>query len=274
MTIAQASSFFDRTDALDPYSGALLFRCQIDPFEDTKRDAYSAYRRVMSVAPDVVLPVHRTVRIFGNVWILGEEESDGWSQVHRRKVVISRGTSQLKVSTLSMFLAGTHTKQLWAAPYWNKDAKQIDTSSEQPQMFDVFLPEAVTPRKVLWNDSEAYLTLSSRPLASGLNSAFSLKLDTRPEAVNLINRVFSRSAGEYTSSVSHSIPALRVRWQSLFEYDAETDQRYRPGDFSLVVPATATVDTSTLVEFSSGQRATVIATDTLSGEKVAHCRGV
>lgn len=273
MTLAQASKYFDRTLVTDPFTGARLFTAQVDPYDDTKRDAYSAYRRILSVAPGTQIPAHRTVRLMGMDWIVGSYESDGMQEIHRQKYVISQAPATLKVSSLAQYLAGQHTKVVRAAPYWNKDAKQVEVSSEQPQMFDVFVPTEVADKSVLWNASEAYFCMSPRPLASGLLSAFSLKLEHAAEPATLGIRTYDPVAGGYVTNGTASVQVLRVRWQSLFEYGSDAEVRYRPGDLSIVLPASPTVKTSTSITLPDATYQ-ILSIDQLPGVQVAHCRRI
>lgn len=275
MTLAQASSYFDHTEVTDPYTGSLLFRGQVEPFEDAKRDAYSAYRRVLSVAPTATIPAHRTVDLLGERWIVGQGEPDGMQELHRRKYVLSPVTAELNVSSLSQYLAGVTAYKLWAAPYWVKDAKQESLSSEMPHTFDVFLPSPVAARMVLWNASGAYLTLSQRPMPSGFFSAFSLQLDHAPEVAALVTRVYDPVAGAYVVANPAGVPvkALRVRWQNLFEQSSEADRKYEDGDVSVVLPTGTVAGPGSVVKFAE-RSYQVLATDIFGGAVVAHARGL
>lgn len=271
MTLAQASAYFDRTPVLDPNTSELLFYGQVEPFEDSKRDASSAFRRVLSVAPGTTMPTHRTLAIFGQTWLLGFGEVDGIEEMHRTKYVIAPAPRRLKCSTLSQYLAGQHAREVIAAPYWSKDLKQLEVSSEQPQMHEVYLPAAVDSYSVLWDAQEAFLVGSCRPTAAGLMSAFSLKLTHLRESATLLTRRYSHSAGEFLVSGATEVPSLRVRWQSLFEYGSEADAKHRPGDVSLVLPDEPLADTSSRIS-AANQDYQVLSVDRIGGAQVAHVR--
>lgn len=271
MNLAQASKYFDRIQVVDPFTGARLFLAQVEPYDDTKRDAYSAYRRILSVAPGTKIPTHRSVRLLGMDWIVGAGEADGMQELHRQKYVLSQASATLKVSTLAQYLQGQFSASVKAAPYWSKDAKQIDTSSEQPQLFDVFVSSSVEAKNILWDGTQAFLCTSARPMASGLLSAFSLKLTQTLEPAILRLRTYDPVVGGYTVNSSPAVNALRVRWQSLFEYNSQAEVRYQEGDLSVVLPGTPLVNTSTLVQFSDITYQ-VLSVEAMGGAQVAHCR--
>lgn len=292
MKLARASSFFDRTDAVDAYSGQTLFRCQIDPFDEAKRDSYAPYRRMMSVAPDVVMPSHRCVRALGQVWIIGESEPDGWGEVHRRKFVVAPANRLLNVASLKDYLEGRPGRQQWAAVYWAKDVKQLESSSQPAQMFDLFTTSTIKLYEVAWGDGDAFLSTSARLQPSGLESSLALMLSHRAEAANLVRRTFSPSQGGYVDEVSEPVRCLRVRWQSLFEYDAETDRKHQEGDISVLAPADADLalnglqvslgaalgtpvqaNTTCLLRFADASYQ-VLATHRQADVNILHCRKV
>lgn len=271
MTLAQASAYFDKVEVTDPFTGVFLFRGQVDPFDDTKRDAYSAYRRVLSTAPSVALPAHGTLNLLGQTWLVGDGEPDGMQELHRRKYVLSPAPETLSVSTLGQYLVGQSSAQVRAAAYWNRDAKQAGTSSEQPQLYDVLTHDAPAPRRVLWDSGQAFLVLSPRPVASGLGASLSLRLDLGVESATLTRRVFSPVDGAFTSAQTSSVQALRVRWQSLFKYETQADPHYRDGDVSIVMPLGLGVDTSSRLTFADAAYQ-VLDTSTLDGALVVHAR--
>jgi hypothetical protein len=271
MTLAQASSYFDKTPVTDPYTGSVLFYAQIEPFDDAKRDAYTAYRRTMSVAPGTVIPAHKTLRLLGGDWMVGTPQSDGLATAHRQKYVVSEVLDTLKVSSLGEFLAGTAPRQTMASPYWAKDEAQIGTSSDRPQLFDIVLPSEVGPSSVLWSTTSAFLSLSAQRGPTGLFSSNCLKLTAPKETCTLVKRVFSPATGGFTETPQAPFQALRVRWQSLFEYLSQSTERYQEGDVSLVVPDTADVATADLLQLGI-QRYSNLGVRALSGAKVVHCR--
>ena len=271
LTLAQASSYFDRTPAYDSTGTTVLFYCQIEPFDDSRRDSSSAHRRILSVAPGVDMPADRVIRLFDRNWLVGTSEADGMEDMHRVKFVITQAPRQMHASSLGDFLAGVSTQEVWAAAYWSKDVRQTETSSSYPQMYDVFTVVPVRARSVLWDDAEQFLVMSPRDMPSGFLSAHSLKLDRSTETVALESRVYDPIAGDYVLQTSNSTPALRVRWQSLFDYSSQMDERYQEGDVSVVLPPSAPVNTGSLLKFSD-QAYQVTAVDNLSDAQVAHCR--
>ena len=63
MTLREVSRYFDRVPCYDPLTGDELFRGQFINYDGSRRDAFTAYRRVLSVDPDVPIPPPRNNRV-------------------------------------------------------------------------------------------------------------------------------------------------------------------------------------------------------------------
>ncbi|VTU32259.1 hypothetical protein H4CHR_02976 [Variovorax sp. PBS-H4] len=275
MTLAAASSYFDRTEVFDAYSGELLFRAQIDPYDDSKRDAMVAYRRVLSVAPDVVIPSHRCIRAFGAVYIVaGEASIDGLDEAHRVKHVLQASDGTFKVGTITQFLDNDPASTVYGFAEWVKDAKQEAESSDLANVFEVIMPLGtnVKPRQVLWRDDIVYITTSVRRLPSDFIGVTAVRLDqVEPLEAGIQSRTYNPATGGYTLGAQDFPYALRVRWQNLFRYDAQLEARYQEGDFTLALPEDTEVDTSSRITFMDVPHR-VLAVDVIEGAVAVHVR--
>lgn len=272
MKLVDASSYFDRTWALDPDTGAELFQCQVDPFDDSKRESGTAYRRILSVRPGTSVP--HSIRLFGQVWLLGTREVDGVQEMHREKYVMQPAQAKATLYRLAGFLSTSPTTSSWAAVEWEKDAKEAATSSNLPPMFRAILPTDcdVRVRDVIVFQGDAYLVLTQHPEPSGFTAAECLKLEvSTPQTLTLGARVYIPTVGAYGALGNSTVQALPVRWQSMFSYGSQTDARFHDGDFSLVVPPSAAVTTATALTLA-GKSFTVLSVDDISGCKVLHAR--
>lgn len=275
MTLAAASAYFDRTQVYDAYSGAPLFLAQVDPYDDSKRDAMVAFRRILAVAPKISIPAHRALRIFGSVWVVsGEPMHDGLEEVHRAKYVIQMCDAALDIGSISEFLAGAPRVKAFGFPSWVKDAKAEAESSDVANLFEVVFAHGTTVRErdVIWRAGRALLALSVRQLASDFVAANALELEQMtPQDAVLQSRQYSPALGEYTLGTLVASKALRVRWQSLFRYDAQIDERFQEGDFTLALPAGVEVTTSTRIEFD-GMSLGVMGVSAFDGGVAVHVR--
>jgi hypothetical protein len=273
LTLADASRYFDRTPILDPYTGALLFYAQIDPYQDAVRDSATAYRRIMSLAPGISMPASRLVKILGSVWIVGDSEIDGMSKAHREKFVLHPAPTLLGVRTLNGHVVGGAFTTSWGDMVWLKDAKEESSSSRTNPMYTAYLPTSATLNEynVITVGTTGYLVGPPHDMASGTLSATCSKLEYGVADATLATRVYDPVLGKYTSSVDTTVKCLRVRWQSLYLYGSQGDTKYQEGDCSLVFPTGTPLATKDRVTLDA-QVWSVLAVETLGGAVVAHAR--
>jgi hypothetical protein len=273
LTLADASSYFDRTPILDATTGATLFYGQVDPYDDAKRDSATAYRRILSVKPGTAIPASRAVRILGSAWLIGASELDGQASAHREKYVLHPAPSTLAVTSLPGYVTGATPVTNFGDMIWLKDGKEDASSSRVVPMLTAYLSSsaALAEYDVVKVGSLGYLVGPPHLQASGVQAATCSRLEFAPVDATLATRTYDPVQGKYTATVSTTVKCLRVRWQTLFLYGSQGDAKYQEGDCSLVLPAAtevATKDTITL----AGQAWSILAVESLGGAVVAHAR--
>lgn len=273
LTLADASSYFDRTPVLDATTGATLFYGQIDLYDDAKRDSATAYRRVLSVKPGTALPASRALRIHGSAWIVGASELDGLAVAHRQKYVLHPAPTKVGLVSLSGFVTAAAAPEYWADMVWFKDGKEDAVSSRVVPMYTAYLAQSVSlpEYSVIKQGAAAYLVETPHGQASGIQSATCAKLEFAPADATLATRTYDPVQGKYTASTDTTVKCLRVRWQSLFLYGSQGDAKYQEGDCSLVFPTGTTLATKDRVTLA-GQVWSILAVETLGGAVVAHGR--
>lgn len=274
MTLAQASAFFDRTEVRNPDNGEILFMGQMDPYDDSKRDAGAAYRRVLSVAPGTELPAHRGLHVLGQNWLAGHMEPDGLNELHREKYVL-QPASPVRVYTLANYLAGGAFNSTWAGVEWFKDGKEIGESSDVLVQFNGYFAEgtALPPSGIVTRGNQVYLIRTVRPTASGFDVAVLMRLDYQVAVATLKRRTYSPSSGAYVDAADQPVASLLLRWQDLFRYTDPDPKRHRPGDDTLVVPAAPTVANADRV-VAQGLLWQVLDVLAVEGTQVLHVRRV
>jgi hypothetical protein len=274
MTLAEAASYFDRTPVLHPDNDTVLFYGQVEPYDDSRRDAGAAYRRILSVAPGTAVPA--VVKVLGKVWIVGKNESDALDEVLRDKYVLQPALTKASVSRADDFLAGVVTSSVWLSTEWLKDGKELEVSSNVVTMYTVIAPQGADLREhdIIWYSGAALMMQKPRHHPSGYIEAEAVALDqTLPDTATLSQRTFSPASGAYTTATTGTAPCMRVRWQSLYLYEDQSSTRYQEGDATLVLPAGTTLSTNDLVTLS-GKDWKVLAVQQLAGCVCAHARGV
>lgn len=272
LSLAQAASYFDRTPILDPTTGELLFNGQLEPFDDSHRDAGAAYRRILSVSPGTVVPT--VVTVHGATWVVGFRQSDSLGVTLRDKYVLQRADAA-SVSRPASFLAGTATHATWLATEWLKDGKEIDTSSDTIETFTIMAPGDLDliEHDLVWYAGRALLAQRPRLQPSGYLEVTAVQLEqSLPSTASIASRTFNPANGGYTAGATVSVPCQRVRWQSWFRYDSEASARYKPGDATLIMPPGTAVKAEDRITFAGAEWKT-LAVKTDSGVVCVHARG-
>ncbi len=274
MNLADASRYFDRTEVFDPDTGRCLFKAQMKNYDDSHRDNASAYRRVMSVAPGTPMPAARSIRMLGDTWLVGDRQRDGQANAHRDKFVVQRTPAQGSVYSLAGFLAGTRKALAWMDMLWLADRKELEVSSDVPQQYLAYYPETldVMQHDVVVHQGKAIVVQSAAHTGSGISEARGLLQATvAPTNVIVNKRTFVPSTGRYTTNPTVTVQGLLMRWQELYRYEAQSDERYQEGDRSLVLPAATAINNSDTVT-AGGRNWSVTGVQPISGCAVAHLR--
>lgn len=238
MKLKNVAKLFDRLTFADAYNLGTTFKGQMDVFDDSKRDGLTIERRIMSVAPAVVIPARRTVIADGITWLIGDSQRDYYkSEAIRHKYVVHQASELASVKTFEQAIANAAGTQAWAARTWIKSAKEIDISSDLTNVYDIYFArgETIPEKTLVYLGGRWHLVRTTYTSAAGLLVAL---VDELPEPVvtsaTLKDRVYVRSSDSYTETTV-TVTAVRIHWQSFFEYPVRGAEKYKPGDVVLII---------------------------------------
>ena len=274
LTMREVSRYFDRTIVTDPDTGAELFRAQFANYDGSKRDAYAAYRRIMSVDPDVVIPVDRCIAAMGHTWILGDGHPEGWEQLHRRKFVAHRALGGARLYTLAGFLDGDPPRVTWGDIQWLGTTAEEGISSALPDFYLAILPDnqVADQYDIIEVGGTTILVRAAAHFASGFMEARGYQQPADAlQAVVILHRKFNPATGGYDLLASASAPSVKARWQELFQYTDQLDERFQEGDAVLAVPAGTIVQMSDRLE-RAGEEFLIQNLTPMAGVLVIHVR--
>jgi len=274
LKLRDVSRYFDRTPVTDPVTGALLFKAQFNNYDGSRRDAYAAYRRIMSVDPAVAVPAGQCVRALDSVWLVGIAQADGWEELHRRKFIVHQARARASIVTLAGCLAGEEPQSTWGDLQW------IATTTDQAAASDEFnLMLAVLPGGVSVPDyslvtvgNVTLLVQSSAYFSTGFVEARGQQRgDANVLPLAVTRREFVPAVGRHEAQAVAELPSLQLRWQELFKYTDQLDEHFRPGDTVFAVPEGADVRVSDTVT-REGRTWQINGLATLAGVRAIHAR--
>ena len=275
MTMRQVSRYFDRVRVTDIETGADLFKAQFNNYDGSKRDAFAAYRRIMSVDPDIVVPATRCVSAMGKNWVIGDDQVDGWGELHRRKFVMHEAQGRVQTSSLADLIAGNAPAQTWGDLRWVGATAEEGESSDRPAAYTAVLPYGaqVRPYDILTIGDTSILVQTVALLSSGFLEARGLLQESSPicSTLCLVSRVFDPVAGGYREMWNSPQNAAHIRWQELFVYSDQMDQRFQEGDSVIAVAPGSFINSGDVVLLSD-RRYVVKAVKEIAGIRALHAR--
>lgn len=229
--LTNAAKAFDHTVATDAY-GTDTIKCQFDLYDDARRDGMTVERRIISAAPDQVLPARRVVSVNGKQWILGDGAEDYFKgRTIRIKYVGHQASGLAALKTVEETLTGSAGHALYAATAWVKAAREIEISSELTNVLTLYTAAgepvhanqiAILNGAVLWLRKPYHTT-------AGLQACVADELDDPWDTATLESRVYDPITDDYTGSLA-TTPVLRMRWQEHFEYFTQAQDTFTRGD--------------------------------------------
>lgn len=273
MTLREVSRYFDRVPCYDPLTGDELFRGQFINYDGSRRDAFTAYRRVLSVDPDVPIPPARCIRALGKVWVMGIDSVDGQYQAHRRKFVLQPAHGEAQVWSLAGYLDSVAPVQTWGSIEWLIDRSEEGESSEKPAYHVAVLPQHVVmqPTDVVKVGGRILLAQAVSLAPSGFIEARGFLQADAASLVTIQRKTFVPGTGGYAAASQSRVPALRLRWQELFRYESQTDLRYQEGDDVFALPLSANMQMECELHYQ-GRRFLPLALREISGVCAVHAR--
>lgn len=241
MNLHQAAKFFDKLVCADAYNPDNTFVGQLDLYDDSKRDGVTVERRVLSVAPDVVMPERGVISFEGTYWIVGQKNIDSFmGKAIRHKYIIHNASGLGQLQTVKQLLT-TGGVLAYAAAIWVKDNKEVETSSKMYSFMNTFFAndEPVEVGKVLTLGPHRYRIKNVYPAASGVQVG---EASIMPPA-NTVSVNYSATAGQaydpatdsYGAPVPATFNALWERFQDSYNYESASAPKFVNGDLLLVV---------------------------------------
>jgi len=260
----QAAKYFDNSALIDAYLGGIAIYGQFDVYDDGRRDAITVKRRILSMAPDVVIPARRSVTsVDGMTWLLGKGSPDYFNGAAIRTKYIAQAADGLaQVRSFSEVLSSSAGLSAYASVNWDKDTKEIDVSSKLVGMYYLYFSasETISEKAIVGIGTDWFIVRSVYASDGGLHVAITDKLENPVvDAVTVTSQTYNPLT-DSTANASVSTSGIRIRWQSQFEYLTVDTETYKRGDLHMVIlKSSATPATGGQVVTSDGVKWRVVS---------------
>lgn len=236
MDLRSAATWFDQTVCEDAY-GTDTFYAQLEPLDYYKLDGASVKRRIMSTGPGVTLPARMTIRIDGQVYLVGDRTPEHFQgDLVRNRYVMSGADSQVTVRSTEQALNESGGSSVWATLVFAKIQTDERFSSLPVAEFRVFLgpQEVLKEHDIVIDGSDAYLVVAPYKSDSGLISGVALRLETAvPEHAVYWTNSYNPVTDTNTESGTNA-KVIRLRWSQDFRFMTMGTPKYEHGDMTML----------------------------------------
>lgn len=241
MKLKSAARYFDDTPVYDGYTGAFLFNCQFSSFNDANAVGSTSTRRILSIAPGLVIPTRRVIKVFDDYWLVGDGNPDSWKgSVIRQSFNMKKATAQVQLLTPGQACLGTAGTVAYAQAIYFKDTLNTQSDSNYDSFWNYFIaPGEPVSRGTIIHDGGRYLRARGAYLPlEDLRIAQCDEVDQGPVAVTFNTGVYVPATDSFTS-VPVTTPALLLDFQKAYRFQTPGASKEEPGDIAALVAASA-----------------------------------
>lgn len=239
MRLAAVANVFNNTSCVDAYTGKLAFKGQFDLFDDSKRDSETAQRRVMSVAPGTTVPARRVIEAGGMRFIVGNWHSDVYrDRTVRTGFVLHEATELSTIHTLAQVCLDQPGTTAWTGRAWVKNMAYEEQSSSMVPVFHLHfsLTESIQPGVLVSFGGRLHIVRTQYIGPAG--TLITLCEQVPEPTVETATVTGSGTYDQINDTIgvtTASARVMRLRWQSLFEYNNKTAPTFGPEDIQVAI---------------------------------------
>jgi len=222
----------------DAYTGEPLFKGQLNLFDDSRKDTEGGERRIIEVAPGTTLPARRVIEADGVKYILGHGFHDSaFGRPIRVKHVAHEATALGRIRTLAQVCLDQPGTDAYCARAWIKDSKEISESSEMIGVnhLNFSTTEALNVTETVLMDGQLHIVRKINAGAAGTLIATCDEIGKPDVEVCTFTTVTLDPVTESKDILAVSLRAVRLRWQSLFEYRDDITKSFLAEDSQFVI---------------------------------------
>lgn len=241
--IFDVAKHFDDIAITDGYTSAALWYAQISTFLGSSPDGSVAQKRVVSTAPDLVMPARRVITALGETYVVGSGILDGiYGRSIRKTYWTKLITDTFQILTPAQACLGSAGTTAKGRREYLKDLVNNQTDAEYDPFWEIFLASTETVAKgtFLKVGSTLYRARSVHLDDAGFTNAASDQLDAGAGVSVTFTQTgaFDPITETYASGSVTTAGILLDRYK-LYEQLTEADALNKPGDMSLIVAASA-----------------------------------
>jgi hypothetical protein len=247
MRLASAARRFDREQVYDAYTGDYLFDCQFSSFDDSSSSGATARRRVLSVDPTKTLPPRGVVSIFGDVWVGGDNNIDGFNgRAIRGNFNLKKSSGLFTILTPAQACLNSAGIDAHAHTTYFKDTMDPTSSGDLDGFWNIFFSATEVIAKgtflrlgsVLYRARNSYISEDK----FRLSQCDALDPNSAKSVVFTVNGTFDIITDSYPT-VSVATTGIALEMPKLYKLNDSAESLQAAGDFTLLVAKSAITPT-------------------------------
>lgn len=256
MRLHDVANVFNNLSMYDGYTGVLLGKGQLDPWDGNKRDGVMGERRTISLDPVEAIPFRRVAACANTRFIIGKGSSDDFrGTIIRTGYVAHEATYLSQIRTIEQVCLGQAGFTAWAARLWLNNVSETSESSTLTSGNSAYfaVTEAITPNLIITLDGRLNIVRNTDVGATGTLVANCEEMaEPSVESTVLVSGTYDPISDTVQASPV-TVTVVRMRWQSLFTYSSSAAPKFQAGDIQLAVAkAAATVSAGATLTLSDG----------------------
>ena len=241
MKLKAAAKYFDDTSVHDGYTSAYLWLCQFSSFNDANAVGSTSTRRILSIAPGLTIPARRAIKIFDDVWLVGDGNPDSWKgAVIRQSFNMKKATSLATLLTPSEACLASAGTTAYVQQIYFKDTVNSLNNADYDPFWNFFLApvETVDKGSFIRVGSKLYRVRSAYLPLEDLRIAQSDEVDAGPLDATFATGAYVPATDSFSAG-SVATKVILLDFNKLYENQTKASNSVAKGDVSALVPKSA-----------------------------------
>ena len=276
MKLASTVTRFSTTEFRDAYSPTATFMGRIEPFNESKNPGVSSHRRVLEVAPTVVVPNTKViVDAYSQTYIVGSRVLDYWRDtvIRHKYALIPTGVSG-DLGDIGEILAGTPAEtSVYAFPYFTRRESTSGDRSSNLSGYDLYFPDVYSlAAGDVFVSSGVYYRLDTDSALDGVGFLFAqvTKIESPIQSfdIKVSGTAYDPVTDSYSETTHAAIDCFVEPLIKDYEFVTPAFEKIEAGDKAIsVLESDVAVESN---DFIGGYR--VLSTRDMGAWRICHCR--
>lgn len=241
MRLKAAAKFFDDTSVHDGYTGDFLWLAQFSSFNDANAVGSTSTRRILSIAPGLEIPSRRALKIFDDVWLVGDGNPDSWKgDVIRQSFNMKKATNLVTLLTPAQACLSQVGVDAYAQATYFKDTVNSLNNADYDPFWNYFLAPAEPAErgKYIRDAGKLYRIRSTHLPLEDLRVSQSDEVDVGPVQADFQVGGYDPLTDSFGAGMVSTF-ALLLDFTKVYSYLTQASERVASGDMNAIIPKSA-----------------------------------